>query len=120
MLLHSLLIQDSLLVGVKWQQKHVMQSAIKQRSSLHEYRERQSLLFFICFPLLSHLWQRVCQKEERRRVCFRTETLYDSCFLRFDLGAVHSPGINHFRLSKQFPITVSIFRVLRGGEGLAC
>lgn len=66
---------------------------------------------------LTFLFVPVCMSKGRKAKGFvSVQKLYDSCFLRFDLRAVHSPGINHFRLSKQFPITVSIFRFLYGGE----
>lgn len=50
--------------------------------------------------------------ENRLKVDF-LQKLYDSCFLCFE---VLNLGINHFSLSKQFSITLSVFSLSRGDE----
>lgn len=110
--LHSSLMHGNLLVGVE-SQHQVKNSMIKHQRRCQP-THRGSLFVF---PQYSFSCQALCQKEERQRFGFRAKTLSDSCFLCFDLQAyVHSLRINHFRLSKQFPIIVSIFRFLYGGE----
>lgn len=108
------LMWDNLVSG------NMMSSTVWSNEKVSTTEHRLLSHVFASFPLFSFnilICASVYVKRKKGEgFCFRTETLYDSCFLCFDLRAVRSPRINHFRLSKQFPITVSIFRFVYGGE----
>lgn len=107
-------------------QLHVKYSVIKRGEKSRRRQTRRGRLpshVFASFPLFSLTFSfvPVCVSKKKRKrkkgdgfvSVQQLSMIHVSSALICELQ--RSPGINHFRLSKQFPITVSIFRFLYDG-----